>query len=157
MKKITILFLFILNFSYSQTKEETINWLNLKLKENSDSYMGEYSIKIQKDKDWGETLVISVRIKNDYMSEHYEQYSFLPKNITSVITTKKFRNDGKLGLIISAKGENIYLNSKKFVSEIEILCTPAPDETIIRIQKGFIHLLNLMGNPIKITKELFND
>ena len=157
MKKIIILMLLFSSAIYSQTKQETIDWLNLKLREHSDGLMGQYSIKIQNEKDWGEVLVITVHVKNEYMGERYDYYSFLPKNIASVTTTKKFRTDGKLGLVITAKGNNIYTDNKELVNEIDIMCTAAPDETIIRMQKGIIHLLNLMGNPIKSQKELFTN
>ena len=147
--------LLIFNVGYSQTKEETIDWLNLKFKENVDKLNGEYSIKIQNHKDWGE--VITIDVKNGYFKDVNEHYSFLPKNISSVTTTKSFRTDGKLGLIVFAKGDNIYLNGKEFVNKIDIFCGEASNETVIRMQKGIIHLLNLMGNPIKIQKELFTN
>jgi len=157
MKKIIIGLLLISQVGFTQSKQETIDWLNQKFKENTDPYMGEYSIKIKNEIDWGETLIITKRVKNQYMGESFEYYLFLPKNISSVITTSKYRNDGKLGLLITAKGENIYVNNEHFTSEIEILCIPAPDESIIRMQKGIIHLLNVMGNPIKSQKELFTN
>ncbi len=157
MKKIIILILLISNTSFSQTKKETLDWLNLKLSEYTDSFMGEYSINVQNDKDWGEIVTIKVRVKNDYMAESFTNYTFLAKNIESVITTKKFRTDGSLGIIIKAKGNNIYKDGKEFVNNIDIYCTESPNETIIRIQKGIIHLLNLMGNPITTQKELFTD
>lgn len=157
MKKLIILTFLFSCIGYSQTKQETIDWLNLKLRENTSGFMGQYSIKIQNETDWGETLVVTVHVNNAYMNERYDYYSFLPKNISSVSTTKKFRTDGKLGLIIAAKSDNIYYNGREFVDKIDILCTEAPDETIIRIQKGIIHLLNLMGNPLKAPKELFTN
>lgn len=157
MKKIIVLFVLLSHLGFSQSKEETLNWLNFKLSEYTDSFMGEYSIYVENDKNWGEIINIKVRVQNDYTAENFTNYSFLPKNIESVITTKKFRTDGKLGLIIKAKGNNIYKDKMEFVDDIEIYCLEAPDETIIRIQKGIIHLLNLMGNPISIQKELFTD
>lgn len=155
MKKIIILMLFIFNFGHSQTKEETIDWLNLKLKENKDRLNGECSIKIQNEKDWGEVIIID--INDGYFGHKNDIYSFLPKNISSVITTKKFRTDEKLGLIVFAKGDNIFLNGKDFVNKIDVFCGEASNETVIRMQKAIIHLLNLMGNPIKVQKELFTD
>ncbi len=88
-----------------------------------------------------------------------ERYVFLPKSIKTVMTTKKFRTDGKLGLMIKSYSNNIYSTEAKgkLVNEIPIYCNPAPDETIKRMQKGIIHLLNLMGNPIKQSKELFKN
>lgn len=157
MKRIIILILLISNIGFSQTKKETIDWLNLKLAEYTDSYMGEFSLNIQNDKDWGEVINIKVRIENEYMPLSYTNYAFLAKNIESVITTKKFRTDGNLGIIIKAKKDNIYRDKKEFVNSINIYCIEAPKETIIRMQKGIIHLLNLMGNPITTPKELFID
>lgn len=142
--------------NFSQTKQETIDWLNMKLKEQTDSFMGEYKIEIKNDPSWGETLLITKKVNNSILNKNY-YYSFLPKNIESVVTTSKFRTDGKLGLLIVAKGDNIYYDNNEFVNEIKIYCKPTSDEIIIRIQKGLIHLLNLMGNPLKTPKELFKD
>lgn len=157
MKKSILLLILLISYStFSQTKQETIDWLNVKLKENSDSFMGEFKIEINNNSDWGETLLITQKIQNSIMNKSY-YYSFLAKNIESVVTTSKYRTDGKLGILISAKGENIYLNNNEFVDEIKIYCLPTSDDTIIRMQKGIIHLLNLMGNPLKAPKELFKD
>ena len=157
MRKITILLLLISNICLAQSQQETIDWLNQKFKEHTDSFMGEYSIGITQEKGWGEALTIIKRVKNEYMPESFTSYTFQTKNISSVLTTSKFRSDGKLGIIISAKDKNIYMSTKQLTNEIEILCLPAPDETIISMQKGIIHLLNLMGNPIKLQKELFTN
>lgn len=156
MKKTILLFAILLsNFSNAQSKQETIDWLNLKLKEYTDSFMGEFSMQIKNEPGWGDTVVISSRVENEYMASRIDTYSFLATNITAVVTTSKFRTDGKLGIQIISNGGNIYYNKKEFVKDIDILCKPAPDETIIRMQKGIIHLLNLMGNPITEPKELF--
>jgi hypothetical protein len=154
MKKLFIISTLFLSFlSYSQTKQETIDWLNMQFREHTDSFMGEYKIEIIN----GETLLISARVENAYMSKWYQYYSFKPKDIESVNTTSAFRTDGKLGLLIKANGSNIYYNNKEFVDEIKIDCIASPDESIIRMKKGLIHLLNLMGNPLKAPKELFKD
>jgi len=155
MKKISIILLLISNICLAQSEQETIDWLNQKFKEHTDPFMGEFSIEITQEKGWGEALTITQRVKNEYMAESFTSYTFQTKNISSVLTTSKFRSDGKLGILITAKDKNIYISTKQLTNVIEILCLPAPDETIIRMQKGIIHLLNLMGNPIKMQKELF--
>ena len=114
MKKLFIISTLFLSFlSYSQTKQETIDWLNMQFREHTDSFMGEYKIEIKTDPSWGETLLISVRIENQYMSKWYKYYSFLPKNIESINTTTAFRTDGKLGLLINF-GEKS-LNYKRII------------------------------------------
>lgn len=155
MKKIIILFLLISNICLAQSQQETIDWLNQKFKEHTDPFMGEYSIEITQEKGWGEALTIIQQVKNEYIPESFTSYTFQTKNISSVLTTNKFRSDGKLGILITANSKNIYMSTKQLTNEIEILCLPAPDEAIIRMQKGIIHLLNLMGNPIKMQKEFF--
>ena len=156
-KKFLILILFTSLIAHCQTREETIDWLNTKFKEHTSAFMGEFKIQIVNDPNYGEILQLSAKVENAYMSKWYRNYSFLPKNIESVNTTTAFRTDGKLCLLIRAKGSDIYYNNKEFVEEIDIDCTPSADEEIIRMQKGLIHLLNLMGNPLKLPKELFKD
>ncbi len=57
MKKIIIIgFVLLLNMGYSQTKQETIDWLNMKLLEYTDTFLGEYSIETVNSKDWGEMV-----------------------------------------------------------------------------------------------------
>ncbi len=158
MKKlIFIIVILASNLSSAQTKQETLDWLNLKLLEYTDSFMGEFSINVENDPSWGEIIVIKSRVSNEYMSEHYQIYTFLPKNISAVITTSKFRTDGQLGIQIISKKSNIYYNGNEFVSSVDIFCDSGSDEAIMRMQKGIIHLLNLMGNPLTTPKELFKN
>lgn len=156
-RQLTILFLICISNSFSQTKQETLSWLNQKLKEYTETFMGEFQVDTKVDQQWGEIIVVSARVENEYMSPHTDIYTVLPKNIQSVVTTTEFRSDGKLGIKLISKSKNIYFNNKEFVESIDVLCIPAPDETIIRMQKAFIHLLNLLGNPISMPKELFHN
>lgn len=154
--KFLILVLFTSLIAHCQTRAETIDWLNIKFKEHTSAFMGQFNIKVVNDPNYGEILQVSAKVENAQMSKWYRNYSFLPKNIESVTTTTAFRTDGKLGILITAKGSDIYYN-KEFVEQIEIDCIASADEEIIRIQKGLIHLLNLMGNPLKLPKEFFKD
>lgn len=158
MKKFIIFVTILLsNIGFAQTKQETVDWLNLKLLEYTDSFMGEFSINVENDSDWGEVIVVKKRVSNEYMRERYHTYTFLPKNISAVITTSKFRTDGQLGIQIISKNSNIYFDGNEFVSNIDILCDSGSDEAIRSMQKGIIHLLNLMGNPVTTPKELFKN
>lgn len=155
-----ILLIFITTLGYSQTKEETIDWLNLKLETYGDnSVMGTYQIEIKNDEDWGEILVFTKKSWNPLLEKStYEYYSFLPKVISSVILSGKSRTNNTLDIFIISESKSIYLPRKEeFVSEIGIHMKNGHNEMTERIQKGIIHLLKLLGNEIKPNKEFFND
>jgi hypothetical protein len=60
MKKILVLFLLLCQISFSQTKEETIEWLNLNLENYGDNQiMGTYQIEAKIDPDYGEYLLFT--------------------------------------------------------------------------------------------------
>lgn len=156
MKKTTLIIAFLISFlSQSQTKNETIDWLNSKFRETTVPFGGQFKIEIFKDAQNGEMLIITQKTVNKYFPGE-DHYKVLIKNIEAVNTR---RGESSLYLIIKAKDYNIYDDFKKQnVDEIEIYSiTTTPDELIIRMQKGFIHLLNLMGNPVKLQKELFTN
>lgn len=57
MKETLLILLLISSISYSQTKEETLDWLNLKLETYGDnSIMGTYQVSIKDDDDYGKIL-----------------------------------------------------------------------------------------------------
>ena len=158
MKKIILIFLLIGNMGFSQTKQETINWLNQKLSEYSDSWYGVFSVDTKKV---GDMEFLVIKSKGLFNNPDKEKFYYIdPKDVNSVFTTSEYRTDGKLGIKILA---NKHLYSSDGIHELKndepvrIYCTPAPDETIIRINKGIIHLLNLMGKKITAPKELFKD
>lgn len=154
--QIILVLFFICNFSFSQTKEETIDWLNLKLSENTTTLMGKYKIEIKYINGYGDTILIT-KVTDVGFGPSPTYFSFLPKVISSVNTTTAYRTDGKLGVKLISKSASIYMDGEEFVNEIRIYFKATPDETVKRVQKGIIHLLNLMGNPITLPKELFKD
>jgi len=149
----------LISNAFSQTKEETIEWLNYKLAEETDAFMGKFQIQVNKHNDWGEIISFSEKNNNPLTNEYYyKNYVVLPKNIKSVITTTEYRTDGGIGIKILTKGNNINVDQKEFINEVQILCKngPSGNDVVKRIQKGLIHLLNLLGNTtVKLPKELF--
>lgn len=159
MKKIFFLSILIYcNYSWSQTKEETINWLNIKLQEYTGLYMGQMSIELR-EIDGNEMLFIIDNHSNP-LGEYTYIYRVDPKKISDVVTTTEFCTDGTLGIKIISKTNDIlfFYKRKQFVNKIDVIIKPGLDnDTIKRMKKGIIHLLNLLGNPIKEQKELFTD
>ena len=146
--------------NYSQTKNETIEWLNLKLEEYGDNaIMGTYQISIVKNENYGEILMFKKKSWNPLLEKiTYDYFTFLPKNIISVYVSSKNRTNNTLDIFVVSKEKTIYYaNNKKTVSEITISMKNGNNEMTGRIKKGIIHLLSLFGNNIKESKELFKD
>jgi phosphomevalonate kinase len=155
-----ILLILISQFSISQTKEETINWLNLNLENYGDnSIMGTYQIEIKDDSDYGEYLFFIKKSWNPLLEKNtYDYYSFLPKVISSVIMSGKSRTNSTLDIFIISNSKSIYVPQKEeFISEIAIHMKNGNNEMTKRIQKGLLHLIELMGNKIEPQKELFTN
>lgn len=156
-------FLFVIvicfsNLSFSQTREETIDWLNYKFAEYTDSWYGVYSIDIKNFK--GEEFMVITKKGLFNNNNHIENIYIGKKTVENVITTPEFRTDGKLGIKINAIFHFVATNGEEPKLErdaIRIYCLPAPDETIIRMKKGIILLLNSMGYNLKEPKELFKN
>lgn len=161
MKNVMIFFILIItSVSYSQTKTETIEWLNRKLETYGDNYMmGSFQISIKHHNDFGEILVFTKKSWNPLLEKStYDYYSFLPKVISKVYLSGKSRTNQTLDIFIASKSNNIYYSNKdKMILEIGIHMRNGHNKTTKRIRKGLIHLLNLYGNKIKEDKDLFND
>lgn len=154
MKKSILFIILISQISFSQTKEETLDWLNLKLKEHTELIMGQYKFEIEKTEN--KEIIYVTKMTDVGFGPRPTYFYFLPKDISSVNLTTAYRTDGKLGITLISKTKKI-LKGDNLVDELPIYCKSTPDEIIKRIQKGIIHLLNLMGNPIQEQKELFVD
>lgn len=160
MKKVTIFFLLFTSALHSQTKVETIEWLNRKLETYGDNYMmGSFQISTKHHNDYGEILVFTKKSWNPLLENNtYDYYSFLPKVISKVYLSGKSRTNQTLDIFITSKNNNIYYANKKvMIKEIGIHMRNGHNETTKRIKKGLIHLLKLYGNEIKEDKDLFND
>lgn len=160
MKNILLLILLVSQFVFCQTKEETINWLNINLENYGDnSIMGTYQIELKDDSNYGENLIFTKKSWNPLLKKStYEYYSFLPKVISSVILSGKNRTNNTLDIFIISNSKNIYVPEKKeFTNEIGIHMKNGNNEMTKRIQKGLLHLLELMGNKIESQKELFKN
>lgn len=160
MKKTLLLLILISQFGFSQTKEETINWLNLNLENYGDNaIMGTYQIELKNHKDYGEMLLFTKKSWNPLLKKStYKYYSFLPKVISDVILSGKSRTNNTLDIFIISNSKSIYVPEKKeFVSEIGIHMKNGNNEMTERIQKGLLHLLEIMGNKIEPQEELFKN
>ncbi|MCR8667087.1 hypothetical protein NO995_05295 [Aestuariibaculum sp. M13] len=140
----------------AQTKEETLEWLNDKLDQNTKIYpLGKFSISIEKDPDYGDIIVITKQLKILGVSTSY--FSFLPNTIKDVRLTSKYRTSSEFTDIeFVSKGTTIYdVQTKELKKYVEILWDGSKDD-LVRVRKGIIHLLDLLGNKIE-QKELFTD
>jgi len=157
MKKITLLLLLTINLSYSQTREETVDWLNRYLDEYYSAGWGEtYNIEIKKDDLGNDYIGIKVFYKPLGTNSFY---AFKADAISRVSTTRKLRSDkvnGNLDIEIVSKDKRIWTDKEEFIESI-ILSVQTSDEISERIKKGFLHLLNLMGNDSDEEKEFFKN
>ncbi len=156
MKKIKlILFLVLISqFCFSQTKEETVEWLNSKLA-NYAPFDGKFEIEIVYYPEYGETLLITKHFRFGASSADMH-YSFKPDAITSLNLTAHNNTNGQLSIEIISSTKRIFYEKKEFIGDI-VLMFDGPKEEITKINKGILHLLSLMGNTISPKKEYFND
>tara|TARA_R110001583_G_C5607231_1_gene404998 strand:+ start:637 stop:1101 length:465 start_codon:yes stop_codon:yes gene_type:complete len=154
MKTILILLMIFPILVFSQTKEETLEWLNSKLLEHTEQIMGQYKFEIEKAN--GQEIIYVTKMTNFGSGPTPSYFYFLPADISAVNLTTAYRTDGKLSIRLDSKSNKI-LKGDNLTDQLPIYCKASPDDEIKRIQKGIIHLLNLMGNPIQEPKELFKD
>lgn len=160
MKTTTILiFLLVLNISWSQSKEETLDWLNWKLDEYySKVWREEYKIKVSQHPIDGEIIYIET-FRHDIPRGSF--YYFRPSSISRISTTRKKggENHKRLDIEFFSKTKSI-IHKSYYTGEIEnlesfIMFIDGDDETVERIKKGFLHLSKLMGSDIPENQELF--
>lgn len=150
-----VLFSLVAN-SYSQTKEETLEWLNDMLDQNTHEYpLGKFSISIRNDADYTNMIVIAKKTR--ILVESTDYFSFLPHTIKDVRITSKYRTSSQfLDIEFVSNGNSIYdVQTKELMKYVEILWDGSAED-IKRVQKGILHLLELLGNKIE-KKELFTD
>lgn len=155
MKKITLLLLLFVNIGIAQNREETIDWLNRNLSEYAAPGNEKYKIKIVNDPNYGEMIVIEV-VFTPLNTKGF--YSFKPNAITRVSTTRKLRSDkinGNLDIEIVSKEKRIWTDDEKFIDSF-YFWIQASNENVEKINKGFLHLLELMGNKIADEKDYFS-
>lgn len=154
MKILTILLIIFPSFIYSQSKEETLEWLNIKLMEHTEQIMGQYEFAVENVE--GQDIIYVTKMTDVGFGPRPSYFYFQPKDISSIHLTTAYRTDGKLGIMLVSKNKKI-LEGDNLVGEMPIYCKSSHDEEIKRIQKAIIHLLNLLGNPIQEPKELFKN
>lgn len=159
MRNILII-LFISQSVFSQTKEESIDWLNINLGTfGENTIMGTYQIELKYDTDYGEYLVFTNKSWNPLLQKStYQYYTVIPKDISNIILSGKSRTNSTLDIFIISKSNKIYRpKTEDYVSEIEINMKNGNNEMTKRIQTGLLHLFESMGNKIEPPKELFKN
>lgn len=143
----------ISQFCFSQTKLETVEWLNFKLA-NYAPFDGKFEIEIVNYPEYGETLLITkhFRFGGDSVEMHY---SFKPDAITALNLTEHNNTNGQLSIEIISSTKRIFYEKKEFRENV-LLMFDGSNEEITKIHKGILHLLTLMGNKISPRKEYFN-
>lgn len=160
MNKILILFLLIFQVSFSQTKEETVEWLNLNLENYGDNmYFGTYQIEIKIDPNYGEYLLFTNKSWNPLLEKStYDYYTFKADAISSIYLSGKGRTNQTLDIYIKSDSNRIYdSDEEKFLGEISIKMKNGYNEMAERLQTGLLHLFELMGNKIEKPKDLFKN
>jgi hypothetical protein len=160
IKILLLIFIILPQLIICQTKEETINWLNFNIENYCDeSNAGTYKISTEYVEDLGELIVFKHKIFNPLLKyDVYEEYTFLPKSISNIYLSNKHRTNETLDVfIVSNRSKILKVEDQKLVSEIVIHMKNGNNEITKRIQKGLIHLLELMGNKIEPQKDFFKD
>lgn len=140
--------------TYSQTKQQTVDWLNDKLEEYADSsYMGKFTFEILQHE--GDD-VIGISKASSSIGTIF--YVIVPSTVVDVITTTSCRTDGKRCIKIKALEDTILFgssNASNLDSEMTIYLMGAPDSVVFSIQKSIKHLLKTLGNEIPEKKNYF--
>lgn len=160
MNKTLILFLLIFQVSFSQTKEETVEWLNLNLENYGDNmYFGTYQIEIKIDPNYGEYLLFTNKSWNPLLEKStYDYYTFKADVISSIYLSGKGRTNQTLDIYIKSDSNRIYdSDEEKFLGEISIKMKNGYNEMAERLQTGLLYLFELIGNKIEKPKDLFKN
>jgi len=160
MKKILVLFLLLCQISFSQTKEETIEWLNLNLENYGDNQiMGTYQIEAKIDPDYGEYLLFTKKSWNSFLEKStYDYYTLKPDAISSIYLSGKGRTNKTLDIYVKSETNRIYNSGKeKFFGEFDICMKNGYNEMAERLQIGLLFLFEVMGNKIENPKDLFKN
>jgi hypothetical protein len=147
-------------FSYSQTKEETLEWLNLNLENYGDNQiMGTYQIEIKTDPNYGEYLLFTKESWNSFLNKStYDYYLFKPNAISSIYLSGKGRTNQTLDIYVKSESNRIYDGDKEeYLEEFNICMKNGYNEMAERLQTGLLHLFELMGNRIEKPKDLFKN
>jgi hypothetical protein len=153
-KTFSILVLLISLSSYSQTKKETLDWLNKSFAEfYFNAWGNHYEITTVTDEHANEVIAISIKFQND---TNRMDYLIDPKEISRISTSRKLSTDkinGRLCLEIYSQNFGIYNKDKSLDSFLIGLDTT--NENIAKIQRGLKHLVKLIGYEIPEEKDLF--
>lgn len=150
---VLILVTLITNLGYTQTKQETLDWLNSKLYEYGDSTMGIFSITTV---DYEGEEIIGIHQYSYHLGT--SNYFIFPRSVKDVVTTKSCRTDGNRCVVIQSFDDYIVRSSNGVPTtetEVTLYGTATPDAEIFKIQKALKHLLKLLGNNIPDKKDLF--
>ena len=158
MKNIFLLLIITSQINFSQTKEETIDWLNLKLETYGESLSGTYQVSIKESKDYGEYLLFTKKDWNFLTEKNViKYYSILPKDVSKIYLSGKSRTNNSLDIYLKSNNKIYETKKKIFISEIDIQIKNGNNKIAERIQKGLLHILEKMGHKIEKQKEFFEN
>ncbi|WP_340158743.1 hypothetical protein [uncultured Maribacter sp.] len=160
MNKILMIFLLIFQVTFSQTKEETVEWLNLNLENYGDNQiMGTYQIETKVDPNYGETILFTQKSWNPLMEKNtFDYFSFKPDAISSIYLSGKGRTNKTLDIYIKSKSNRIYdSDEEKFLGEFRITMKNGHNDKAEQLQTGLLHLFELLGNKLEKPKDLFKN
>lgn len=155
IKLLLTLFVSLVVFTaFSQTKEETINWINTKLAEceigkGRDPLSSLYKVVIQMNQADKPVLLV-------YQPSVELYYMVLPSDIQRVYTDRAPAGNLNISFIClphnvmrgSINPRTLEIIDSRFIDSF-IIVLSCPDEEINRLKKGFEHLITLLGGKMQ--------
>lgn len=148
MKNKFILLFITSTIAFGQTENETLNFINSKLRSCSDTFPDRSGNEISAVYSFNKAI-------NSYdnifitliIGEPFENFILNPKNVVDILESKS--PEGNLNLKIITKNKSIVSwfesnGNKVYSSELKLVLI-CPDNDVIRIKKGLKHLFELNG------------
>tara|TARA_R110002072_G_scaffold301933_1_gene482953 strand:+ start:659 stop:1141 length:483 start_codon:yes stop_codon:yes gene_type:complete len=160
MNKILILFILIFQISFSQTKDETIKWLNINLEHYGDNqFMGTFQIELREDEN-DEEYLLFIKKSTNWLTDktEYDYYAIKPSYVSLIYLSGKARTNQTLDIFIQSEEFEIYHRDQdEDLDELAIHMKNGNNEMASRIQTGLLHLFEVLGNKIEKPKDLFKN
>ena len=158
MKKLFILFFLISTITFGQTENETLNFINSKLRSCSDTFPDINGNEIptiwsfKKDND-----IFNVNLD---IGKPFQRFRLNPKKIIDIVEVKG-GSSGNLNLKIIAKDNSIQSwfisdGNKNYSSELKLVLVCPSKSDVNRLKKALKHLFELNGASFS-NDELFRD
>lgn len=158
MKKLFILFFLISTITFGQTENETLNFINSKLRSCSDNFPDINGNEIP--------TIWSLKKDNDIFNVNldigkpFQRFRLNPKKIIDIVEVKG-GSSGNLNLKIIAKDNSIQSwfisdGNKNYSSELKLVLVCPSKSDVNRLKKALKHLFELNGASFS-NDELFRD